>query len=220
MVYRKLEQHVERFRTHIAGEAERLGLEPATLEARIVGRWQDGTPLVLHPEGGVQDVAENGRLANAFDYVDDPTGSRCPLGAHVRRTNPRSGLPGRGEATMRHRIIRRGMPYGPRWPAPAPGGRGLVFISFGSSIADGFETIQRSWCDDGEALGLGSKADYLLQRARPDRAMSSMDVGPGPQGRLARIEPPSEPFVTVRGCAYLFVPSKRACARLRGLAAA
>ena len=28
---------------------------------------------------------------NAFDYSDDPTGIRCPLGAHIRRTNPRAG---------------------------------------------------------------------------------------------------------------------------------
>ena len=27
---------------------------------------------------------------NAFDYDSDPQGLRCPLGAHIRRTNPRN----------------------------------------------------------------------------------------------------------------------------------
>jgi Dyp-type peroxidase family len=214
MVYRKLEQHVDSFQKHIANEAERLGFDYETLKSRIVGRWPDGTPLALRPAGRDEAVAVDRRLSNAFDYLDDPHGGQCPLGAHVRRTNPRSGLPGGGEVTMRHRIIRRGMPYGPPWPEPAPDGRGLIFISYGSSIAEGFETIQRLWCDDGEALGLGSKPDYLLQH----RAMEGMDVGRNRDGKPSRIDPPAEPFVTVRGCAYLFVPSRRACAELRRLA--
>ena len=214
MVYRKLEQHVKRFREHMESEAVRLGFDQPTLEARIVGRWQDGTPLARRPAGPDEAVAVDRRLANAFDYRDDPEGVHCPLGAHVRRTNPRSGLPGGGEVTMRHRIIRRGMPYGPRWPEHAPDGRGLIFISYGSSIAEGFETIQRLWCDDGEALGLGSKPDYLLQHS----AMEGMNVGRNRAGRPSRIDPPEQPFVTVRGCAYLFVPSRRACEELRRLA--
>jgi hypothetical protein len=32
--------------------------------------------------------------------------------------------------------------------------------------------------------------------------------------RPARIEPPPRPFVTLRGCEYLFLPSRRACAWL------
>jgi Dyp-type peroxidase family len=210
MVYRKIEQHVERFDAQIEREAERLGLEKDELRARILGRWPDGTPLDRSPTGEDPRISNDRRGANLFDYADDPGGLRCPLGAHVRRTNPRNGLPGGAEMTRRHRIIRRGMPY-----ADA-GGRGLVFIAYNSSIKQGFETIQRFWCHEGESLGLGREPDYLLQQPVDGRPLSGMVVnyaGATPQ----RIEPPSEPFVTVRGCEYLFLPSRRACAWLTGL---
>ena len=42
-----------------------------------------------------------------------PTGMRCPLGAHIRRTNPRCGLASGDALTARQRIVRRGMTYGP-----------------------------------------------------------------------------------------------------------
>jgi deferrochelatase/peroxidase EfeB len=74
---------------------------------------------------------------NAFDYQADPLGLRCPLGAHVRRSNPRNadlpaGEPGiiswlqrtlgfdakalgqdRVASTRLHRLLRRGRKYGP-----------------------------------------------------------------------------------------------------------
>ena len=57
--------------------------------------------------------------SNAFRYLDvDVDGKRCPLGAHIRRSNPRDalgwrGLDDSGLLSFRHRIIRRGVPYGP-----------------------------------------------------------------------------------------------------------
>jgi Dyp-type peroxidase family len=210
MVYRKLEQHVDVFRSHLAAEAERLGMPELELRARVLGRWPDGTPLDRSPEREDRSISTDRHEANLFDYADDRDGLRCPLGAHVRRTNPRSGLPGGAEMTMRHRIIRRGMPY------DEPGGRGLVFIAYNSSIKEGFETIQRFWCLDGAGLGLGREPDYLLQQPVDGRPRGGMIVdhdGAAPR----RIEPPPEPFVTVRGCEYLFLPSRRACAWLTGL---
>jgi Dyp-type peroxidase family len=217
VVYRKIEQDVAQFNRHLDAEAARLRLDRPTLEARIVGRWREGTPLVVDPERDVREIASSRRLANDFDYLDDPAGARCPLGAHVRRTNPRSGLPGGGEVTMRHRIIRRGMPYGPEYPAPGP--RGLIFVAYGASIEDGFERIQRAWCDDGEALGLGASPDFLLQQPHHGRGFAPMDIGLDGDGRPNRVAAPDAPFVTVRGCAYLLLPGRRACERLSRLAA-
>jgi len=209
MVYRKIEQHVTVFDDHMNAEAGRLGMDPHELRARVLGRWPDGTPLHLSPDREDATISTNRHRANDFDYADDRAGRRCPLGAHVRRTNPRGGLPGGAETTMRHRIIRRGMPYeeGDR--------RGLLFIAYNSSIKEGFETIQRLWCLDGAALGLGSEPDYLLQQQLPGKPLAGMVVrydGSAPQ----RIDPPPQPFVTVRGCEYLFLPSRRACAWLTG----
>jgi len=52
-----------------------------------------------------------------FDYTEDKAGGRCPVGAHTRRTNPRSSLEfgeqgafARPDAlTNRRRILRRGI---------------------------------------------------------------------------------------------------------------
>jgi Dyp-type peroxidase family len=200
MVYRKIEQHVDVFDRHLDEEAARLRMNPRELRARVMGRWPDGTPVDLSPSREDPQRSVHRRRANDFDYADDRGGRRCPLGAHVRRTNPRNGVPGGAETTVRHRIIRRGMPYE----------RGLLFVAYNSSLREGFETIQRLWCMDGAALGLGSEPDYLLQQRRP---LSGMVVGYD-GGKPQSIKPPPGPFVTVRGCEYLFLPSRRACAWL------
>jgi Dyp-type peroxidase family len=209
MVYRKLEQHVDVFDGHLDAEAHRLGIDPLELRARVLGRWPDGTPLDLSPSAQDATISTDRRRANLFDYASDRAGLRCPFGAHVRRTNPRNGLPGGAETTMRHRIIRRGMPY------DDGGRRGLVFIAYNSSIREGFETIQRLWCLDGAALGLGSEPDYLLQQRLRGRPLAGMVIGyDGAKPR--HIEAPPQPFVTLRGCEYLFLPSRRALAWLTG----
>ena len=203
MVYRKLQQDVETFREHTRSDAVR---------ARIVGRWQDGTPLALSPGRPDTAIALDRRRANDFDYGEDPDGLGCPLGAHVRRTNPRDDLPAGGEATMRHRMIRRGMPYGtPYADAPEDPDRGLMFICYGASISRGFEAVQRQWCDTGFPFGLGDQPDYLLQQrpAPGEDLIGSLQIGP--EDFLA---PPPKPFVIVRGTEYLLLPGRSALRRL------
>ena len=63
----------------------------------------------------VADPARN----NAFSYPDDQDGLRCPAGSHIRRANPRHGLPFEGKLVNRHRLIRRGIPYGDPLPPGA-----------------------------------------------------------------------------------------------------
>ncbi|MEA2191961.1 MAG: hypothetical protein QOI73_2082, partial [Solirubrobacteraceae bacterium] len=165
MVWRKLHQDVALWRRTIRQAAQRYGDE-ARLAAKVVGRWHDGAPLETHPDGagGSFDAAAAG--ANDFRYGDDARGMRCPVGAHIRRSNPRDALGHDGVMSMRHRMIRRGMPYG----APLPEGeldddgadRGLVFVSFQASIARQFEGVQGPWLNDGNIFGLGHDKDYLL----------------------------------------------------------
>jgi Dyp-type peroxidase family len=218
MVYRPMQQHVDAFDSYVEEEARRLGLDRKLLRAKIVGRWPDGTPLTLGPERPDLIVATDRRRANDFLYQEqhdgywgDPDGHACPLGAHIRRSNPRDGLPGGGERTMRHRIIRRGMPYGHR---ERDSDRGLVFVCFSASIRDGFEFIQREWLNSGDAFGLGRERDLLLQQGKPNE-LTGM-VLQGPNGSTAVLTPPPRSLVTVRGCEYLFVPSRRACSWLIG----
>jgi Dyp-type peroxidase family len=208
MVLRKLRQDVQAWRDWLdevagpwaAGDREWLA-------AKVVGRWPDGTPVALAPERPQSRSIGDLHEINAFRYGDDPLGVRCPVGAHVRRVNARDGLAGGAARTRRHRIIRRGMPYG----APLPEGegddgadRGLVFACFNASIARQFEVVQ-GWCVDGNLFGLGPGNRDLL-------AGGGDAGGPGfllPGTPPALVPGPDRPLVTVRGGEYLYVPSLR-----------
>jgi deferrochelatase/peroxidase EfeB len=147
---------------------------------------------------------------------------RCPVGAHVRRSNPRDALgaakgPGgkvstfEGHLSFRHRMIRRGMPYGP----PLPEGvtkddgtdRGLVFVCFQASISRQFEGVQVQWLNAGNIFGLGHDRDFIL--GSPD-GKGKMTI----QGKPPFFLAPQETFVRMRGGEYLFVPGMTALAAL------
>ncbi|MEW6155598.1 MAG: Dyp-type peroxidase [Actinomycetota bacterium] len=213
MVYRKLYQDVAGFRRFLRAQGARFPGGEEKLAAKIVGRWRDGTPLVLSPDRPDPAISGDLERIDDFRYRDDLDGFRCPLGAHIRRTNPRDALGWGGMRTKRHRIIRRGMPYG----GPLPEGvldddgadRGLVFICFNASIERQFETIQHQWCNDGNVFGLGADRDFLL--GGPE-GTGKMTV----QGDPPVIVSPMLPFVQTRGGEYLFMPGLDA---LRALAA-
>ena len=125
LVMRQLEQDVAGFWRFVDQAAAGDGVEREKLAAAMVGRQRDGKPLI---EGGGE---------NDFDFDSDPLGHACPIGAHVRRANPRSGdFPPGSErllprllrtlgfcrrhakedlvsSTRFHRILRRGRAYGP-----------------------------------------------------------------------------------------------------------
>jgi Dyp-type peroxidase family len=216
MVWRKLYQDVALFRRTLHDAAACYhGGDHEKLAAKVVGRWPNGTPLVRSPDAPFADFepATDPRV-NDFRYAaDDPDGLGCPLGAHIRRTNPRDALGFEGLLSFRHRIIRRGMPYG----RPLPPGvleddhadRGLVFVCFNASISRQFEGIQAQWINDGNAFHLGHDSDFLMGDPNGTGKMTVEGAPPfmlGPQG----------PFVVTRGGAYLFVPGMRALAALAG----
>jgi Dyp-type peroxidase family len=214
MVYRKLHQDVAAFRRALRAHAAGFPGGEERLAAKILGRWPNGTPTVRSPDA--PDPAFDGRAvdANDFRYEDDPLGVRCPLGAHVRRANPRDALGWHGTRTRRHRMIRRGMPYGP----PLPEGvleddgqdRGLIFVSFCASPRRQFEIVNAQWLGDGNLFGLGDDRDWML--LHDDRRLAKMTI----QGEPPRLLAGQPRFVTVRGGEYLLAPS---IAGLRSLGA-
>ncbi|HEX6426710.1 MAG TPA: hypothetical protein VF008_03450 [Niastella sp.] len=120
LVFRQIEQHVEKFWDHLykhSKEAAASRTEMAVkLGAKMIGRWPDGRPLVQAPSAAcpVSDPT-----LNNFNYAEtDKYGVQCPLGAHIRRTNPRDHVhAGRGiedslEMSKKHRMLRRGRIYG------------------------------------------------------------------------------------------------------------
>jgi Dyp-type peroxidase family len=215
MVWRKLQQHVDRFERWIAAHAGDGEAARAALKAQILGRWPDGVSLIHRPASvpeyevpGADADAPHTLQINDFAYRRDPHGVRCPLGAHVRRANPRDALGFRTERTRRNRIIRRGMPY-----VDDDGTRGLIFVCFNASIARQFEQIQGQWLMSGDTFGLGGQRDFLTAGLDPGRACERMTL----QGDERH--PPSfltrdEQFVTVRGGHYLFVPGIAALRRI------
>ena len=105
--------------------------------------------------------------------------------------------------TKRHRIVRRGMPYGPPPEDPAVDDgeeRGLMFVCFQASIARQFEVVQGRWLNDGDAFGLGDDRDFLVGLGSPGGKMTV----PGDPPLVLRPQPD---FVTTRGGDYFFVPS-------------
>jgi Dyp-type peroxidase family len=229
LVYRKLRQKVGTFweamrqRTRPRdGETE----EQATirLAASLVGRWPGGAPLVVHPH---RDPKEDSSL-NDFAYAKlDPHGHRCPLGAHARRAFPRDMLaPSASESmteTSRHRLFRRGRPYGPpRGDRPpweyrdsddARVDRGLVFIALCASLRRQFEFIQQTWVNSHKFAGLYDERDPMIGGV----GAPLVDGAPPEQGRFTLqgepvrrcvIELPR--FVELLGGGYFFLPGMRA----------
>jgi Dyp-type peroxidase family len=204
LVYRKLHQNVAAFRAQLKRGAELYPGGEELLAAKIVGRWRDGTPIDLSPERPDPSIVADPARNNAFSYGRDPDGLRCPVGAHVRRANPRDSLPFEGKLVNRHRLIRRGIPYGEPLPDGAPDDgrdRGVIFMCLQASIARQFEFIQGQWLNRGNAFTLGEDQDVLVG-PQADAGPHKMTVPGNPPFFVG----PLERVVTVRGGEYLFVP--------------
>lgn len=204
MVLRKLHQDVAAWRCWLRdAAADWAGGDEAWLAAKVVGRWADGTAVSIEPRRPQRRSVTSLWDGNDFRYSDDPVGYACPVGAHIRRTNPRDGLSGGSARTRRHRIVRRGMPYGPVLAGDTDDGaeRGLLFACFNASIARQFETVQR-WQVDGNVFGLGpANRDFLTGC---DSGQQGFTIPGNPP---VHVPGPGRPLVTVRGGEYLYVPS-------------
>jgi Dyp-type peroxidase family len=205
MVVRKLHQDVALFNWYLKQMAGGKPEREEEIAAKIVGRWRNGEPLIpSRTPDDERDPKKPQTWINNFRYADDPEGLRCPLGAHIRRANPREDFllaPG-GEFTMRHRIIRRGMPYGEPLADPLKddgGERGLMFVCFQSKLEAQFEFIQQRWLLDGDAFRLGPDQDFL---AGQERARGKMAI----PGRRPDFLHPQHAFVVTKGGEYFFAP--------------
>jgi deferrochelatase/peroxidase EfeB len=139
LVLRQLHQDVRGFWRFVDRAAGHDAERREALAAAMVGRKRDGTALIAD----ARDIP-GGRSGNDFTYDDDIDGQVCPVGAHIRRANPRTGdhppgvsgfwswlfstlgfrrrqdgLKGRHDlvaSTRFHRLIRRGRAYGSELP--------------------------------------------------------------------------------------------------------
>jgi Dyp-type peroxidase family len=244
LVFRQLAQDVRTFWRYVYGAKDgipgvaggRAGAE--WLASRLVGRWPNGSPVTRHPD----EPGPVGGDENRFLYHEKGThkagdgfGTRCPIGSHIRRTNPRdttlpvphdvelSGSPDDSRAwgnqlklTAAHRIMRRGRMYGPPFdPAFDPerlrdaddADRGLYFLCFNANLSRQFEFVQSNWAMNPTFAGLSRDPDPLLGARRASPFVASDFTMPGCPTRRIHDLPR---VVEVRGGAYFFMPSRAA----------
>jgi Dyp-type peroxidase family len=226
VVFRQYAQDVKAFWSYLDQQAGHDPERRKKLGAQMVGRWPNGAPLEEFPDAEPPEF--NAATANEFMYADDLHGERCPLGSHIRRTNPRDGMgPTPAESLLvadRHRLLRRGRAYGQPLVAsydPAEilasdgaGDRGLQFICFNTDIGRQFEFVQNTWVNNLKFDGLYADPDPMIA---PHKNPADADTHPEEVSRFTVQRCPvrhrvnSIPrFVTMRGGAYFFMPGMKA----------
>jgi Dyp-type peroxidase family len=205
LVFRKLSQDVSSFWSYVEGQSGGSSRRRERLAARMVGRWRSGAPLVLSPrKPGAEPV-------NDFLYTPtDPEGLVCPIGAHIRRANPRDSLPTWPshsiDTSSRHRIIRRGRKY--RIPIDGSGqecqDQGICFIALNADLLRQFEFIQYTWLNNPQFNGLDNDKDPIVgdNDQHYQFTIQATPINCHIQG-LPR-------FVAMRGGGYFFLPGIRA----------
>jgi len=203
LAYRRLKEHVGAFRDFLR-ENGATTEEQELIAAKLMGRWRSGAPLVLSPDKDDPELGADPQRNNDFNYAKmDPHGYAVPLGAHIRRMNPRDTA-----ANMnRRRMIRRGATYGSPLPEGAPEDgveRGIAAFLGCASLIRQFEFAQNVWINDRNFHELGNERDPII----------------GTQDGTLEFKIPKRPirkritglpaFTTVRGGAYFFLPGIKA----------
>jgi Dyp-type peroxidase family len=213
LVFRQLEQDVDAFENFVAELAKRMhgrdDLETRDeVAARMIGRYRSGKPLVP-PAAGEESALDRNDFLYAYE---DGAGMACPIGAHIRRANPRDAIGSDPDTALKlskmHRIIRRGRTYGDRRDTQRKNSvgdtRGTAFIALNADIAGQFEMIQHSWLNNPQFGGLPVGTDPIGHVAHPG---DEIVIQQRPFN--LHIQRP-RPFVTVRGGAYFFMPGVNA----------
>jgi len=231
LVYARYRQDRQRFDSFIANTTAELvgsdpalaGLTPDRLRAALTGRWLSGAPLLRAIDADLPALGADRWANNDFSYrapgpgepvaepfpvaVADPDGRLCPYGAHVRRSNPRDDL-GDRPAVQRHRILRRGIPFG---RADSTDEQGLLFVCYQSSIERQFEFIVKEWLAKPQSDVPDEGSDPIV---RPDGADASFGLRLPFGGAHTRPVPMGQPWTWLTEGAYLFVPSVSALREL------
>ncbi|MCS6288018.1 MAG: cytochrome P450 [Nitrospira sp.] len=238
LVIRKLRQNVAEFWKQMEEQATQVlgsGGTKERLAALMLGRWPSGCPVLLSQDKDDPEIAKDLGKVNAFNYDMDQDGRTCPVGAHIRRTHPRdlkrdeTGTVVVEPTSTRHRMIRRGLPYGPALEGKEDDkqDRGLMFIALVADIGRQFEFLQRNWINSGDSARLDrTERDPLVGNNRDERDMSA--AGQPHEETPRKFSVPTAPrlpwalklpeFVTTRGGDYFFLPSLTALHGLANLA--
>ena len=216
-VFRKLEQNVKGFRTteetlqktleSLAAGSGRT-FPPELAGAMIVGRFEDGTPVVSQSKDGLINPVRNN-----FGFDKDPQGLKCPFHSHIRKTNPRGDSIALG-ATLAseraHIMARRGITYGKRNQKNGefldePKGKvGLLFMAYQSNIGNQFEFTQSSWANNPNFVKGGTGVDPVIGQGgiQPQNHPAGWNDAGAPKSPSLFAN-----FVSMKGGEYFFAPS-------------
>jgi deferrochelatase/peroxidase EfeB len=238
--FRILYQDVAAFNALLAQQAEQwaahLGLSEEQAQewfaAKLMGRWRNGSPLMISPEGPDPCTAEG----ENFGYVEQGDSSpfqdlssavKCPFSSHTRVANPRNEdlVPSEGTSGP-PRILRRGMPYGPVLNSTTDDGvdRGLIGLFLCGSPARQFEIIY-SWINMNNFSSVfppdapAFPQDAVLGNRNPGNQLpvdtSFLISMPDPSNNLTI--PTLGTFIVTRGTAYCLLPSLASLRQIAGL---
>ncbi len=222
LVYRKLHENVGSFRKWVADAATTyaavtgMPVEDAAqaLMAKMAGRWSDGVSVAVAPtiqawrEFNEEHRGEDRDLPYVdFVYADDPEGFKCPVTAHMRRTNPRDNFEGMSALNNRRRILRRGIPYG-ETSADDGDEHGIIFLAMCASLTRQYEFVQQQWVNYGLDSNAGNDTCPLVGNRMGD-AKFVLPVDPD-SGEAPFLWAPLPKFVETRGGEYFFLPSMTA----------
>jgi Dyp-type peroxidase family len=238
LVFRRLRQDVTKFRSFLQRQATELSrtlgrtISSEEVGAMIVGRWRNGSPVLLTPTAPDSVIATDELMVNDFAYgqgtpaihvtssdgaervippqPDDSLAQRCPHFAHIRKVNPRDlttdqGIPGR---TLTFQMLRRGIPYGSPYDAMSPDSadRGLLFLAYQTSFKRQFLTLNSTWMNNPSAPEVTDEGYDILVGQNPGgdiRTARLRDPAGAPVATLAT----SDQWVIPTGGGFFFAPS-------------
>lgn len=207
VAYLRMQEHVGAFRDFLRQHGE-TPEQQELVAAKLMGRWRSGAPLVLAQEKDDPSLGADYQRNNNFNFAKmDPHGYGCPLGAHIRRMNPRDTAVNMN----RRKMIRRGGTYGPELPEGAPEDgieRGIAAFVGCASLVRQFEFAMNVWANDPNFHELGNERDPIFGT---QDGTFDMTIPKRPIRKKITSLPA---FTTIRGGAYFFLPGIRALSYL------
>jgi Dyp-type peroxidase family len=234
LVLRRLTQDVGSFwagMADLAGQISKASGAHWTAEmaaAHCVGRWKDGASVSVALAGPNNTVSDDPYRKNGFAYLQaiapamlrdesgpiafpgapaDPLGTACPFFGHIRKVNPRDHAHDFGGVgvTLRSQMLRRGISFGPDWAGKEDGKeRGLLFMSYQTSIASQFRKLMTEWVKD-PTRPLGGGVDPIIGPP----GVGGRDLHFTVNGKAISVNLPGR-FVRATGASYMFAPGLRA----------
>jgi Dyp-type peroxidase family len=197
LAFVQLQQHVATFWSAMREQARQFGVQPEDVAAWIVGRKHDADGSLLV----------------------DPPARLSHIGRGYSRWLPPS-------EAQRHRIVRRGIPYGPPWVEGQPddGERGLLFVAYQADLERQFEFVWTHWLNmPGFPIpgagrdGLVGQVNWPPQSTATGKRSTAVSR-PDPRGGMISLSLPA--FVTPQYGGYFFAPAIDALSEIASAAAA